>query len=217
MNDEVRARELYRLGLHCEELKHQGCAGYCGNCQFNVALYTNSTDAVMIKAAAQIDAGKKIARANYEQTKNVVLLIIVLALIGFGIYQCKKPDPKVAETPVYVTDSMPAERPRHDFATSPMEAIAYAANNLRDVNNDGLYNCIDYAVLFHEAMPSSRIIRNENFETGWHHLFNQWGSVYIEPNSHGKYYFNMDKVWGTTYNRTYNKDETSFWEKYCRW
>ena len=94
-----------------------------------------------------------------------------------------------------------------------------------DVNGDGLYNCIDAAVLFYQYYPDNnkvRIIVNRNPKTDFHHLFNSvlingvWTP--IEPQS---YYNNrsnylMRAVWGDKYDSSLNRDVTSEYLRYVR-
>jgi hypothetical protein len=94
-----------------------------------------------------------------------------------------------------------------------------------DVNKDGLYNCIDAAVLFYKHYPDKSkvcIEINNNPKTGMNHLFNcvftdgVWKA--IEPqayyNNNKNYY--MWAVWGNHYDNTYNRDETERWKVYAR-
>jgi hypothetical protein len=94
-----------------------------------------------------------------------------------------------------------------------------------DANRDGLYNCIDAAVLFYQYYPDKskvRITLNKNPKTDFHHLFNSviingvWTP--IEPQSyysnHSNYF--MRSVWGSRYNYSLNRDATSDYLKYVR-
>ena len=94
-----------------------------------------------------------------------------------------------------------------------------------DVNRDGLYNCIDAAVLFYKHYPDrSRvaIILNYNPKTDMNHLFNavlingKW--IAIEPQAyainHRTYW--MKDVWGYRYDNTYNSVATQEYSRYAR-
>ncbi|MCL2791892.1 MAG: hypothetical protein FWD87_02265 [Spirochaetaceae bacterium] len=96
---------------------------------------------------------------------------------------------------------------------------------ITDVNGDGLFNCIDAAVLFYKYFPdrsSVAIIINVNPRTGMNHLFNAvlidgvWRTV--EPQTyainHRSYW--MRDVWGNKYNSNFNRDETARWSIYAR-
>jgi hypothetical protein len=94
-----------------------------------------------------------------------------------------------------------------------------------DVNGDGLYNCIDAAVLFYKYYPDKNrvcIEVNVNPKTGMNHLFNcvftdgVWKA--IEPQAYANNYSNylMWAVWGSQYDKSYNRDETDKWKVYAR-
>ena len=94
-----------------------------------------------------------------------------------------------------------------------------------DVNRDGLYNCIDAAVLFYQYFPDRSkvsIIINVNQKTGMNHLFNavlingSW--IAIEPQAyvinHRSYL--MKDVWGNQYDNTYNRVALDTYSRYVR-
>jgi hypothetical protein len=94
-----------------------------------------------------------------------------------------------------------------------------------DVNRDGLYNCIDAAVLFYKHYPDrskASIIINVNPKTGMNHLFNavlingSW--IAIEPQAyatnHRSYW--MKDVWGNKYDNTYNRVALDKYSRYVR-
>jgi len=94
-----------------------------------------------------------------------------------------------------------------------------------DVNGDGLFNCIDAAVLFYQYYPDRskvRITVNRNPRTDFHHLFNSvlingvWTP--IEPqsfyNNHTNYL--MGAVWGNKYDSSLNRDATSEYLRFVR-
>jgi hypothetical protein len=99
-----------------------------------------------------------------------------------------------------------------------------------DVNSDGLYNCIDAAVLFYKYYPDRNrvaIIINKNQSTDMHHLFNAvlingvWRAIepqaYTCPNWERLQTYFMRDIWGNQYNSTFNRDETNKWEVYARY
>ena len=94
-----------------------------------------------------------------------------------------------------------------------------------DVDGDGLYNCIDAAVLFYKYYPDRSkvaIIINVNPKTGMNHLFNAvlingvWQG--IEPQAYAtnhKSYW-MKDVWGNKYDNSYNKVANESDARYAR-
>ena len=94
-----------------------------------------------------------------------------------------------------------------------------------DVNGDGLYNCIDAAVLFYKYFPDKSkvcIEINVNPKTGMNHLFNcvftegVWKA--IEPQAYATNHSNylMWAVWGSQYDKSLNRDVTERWKVYAR-
>jgi hypothetical protein len=81
-----------------------------------------------------------------------------------------------------------------------------------DINQDGLINCIDYAIFFCIFYPGSRIILNVNPRTRMNHLFNavsdgRGGWITIEPQYHSRG-FTMRDVWRNQYDPQYDRDMT---------
>ena len=98
-----------------------------------------------------------------------------------------------------------------------------------DVNRDGVYNCIDAAVLFYHYYPAKdrvAIIINVNPRTGMNHLFNAvlingvWRAIepqaYTCPNWERLQTYFMRDIWGNQYNNAFNKNETEKWRVYAR-
>lgn len=96
-------------------------------------------------------------------------------------------------------------------------------SQVKDINYDGVVNCIDYTVTFkHEwdkKYPSynCQIIRNYNIFTGWHHLYVRvklfdddyyWHSV--EPQG-DKGCYDMFTYWGSKYETKFDHEETRIW------
>jgi len=94
-----------------------------------------------------------------------------------------------------------------------------------DVNKDGLYNCIDAAVLFYKYYPVRdrvAIIINVNPRTGMNHLFNAvlingtW--IAIEPQAYATNHrsYLMRDVWGNQYDNSYNRVATETYARFAR-
>jgi len=100
-------------------------------------------------------------------------------------------------------------------------------SQVRDVNKDGLVNCIDYAVTFKRQWDKyydparCGIEHNQNYTTGWNHLFVRcfpkdsifWVSV--EPQATGAVY-DMYTYWGDKYWGVYDYDDTEYWLSRCK-
>jgi hypothetical protein len=85
--------------------------------------------------------------------------------------------------------------------------------NIRDMNGDGLINCIDYSVLWYYYDPTNTlIIHNDHKSVGMNHLFVFWKGEYIEPQT-GKL---MTQTWGNKYNPDYNTNVTDEYKEYAK-
>ena len=94
-----------------------------------------------------------------------------------------------------------------------------------DVNGDGLHNCIDAAVLFYKYFPDKNkvcIEINVNPKTGMNHLFNcvftdgVWKAIEPQSYANNHSYYLMWEVWGSQYDKSYNRDVTERWKVYAR-
>jgi hypothetical protein len=113
----------------------------------------------------------------------------------------------------------------HANIDKTLRIVAEQLQKKVDVNGDGLVNCIDAAVLFYQYYPDKSkvcIEINYNPKKDFHHLFNcvytdgVWKAV--EPQAHwsNRSSYWMWAVWGNTYDKTYNRDETEKWKKYVK-
>jgi hypothetical protein len=169
----------------------------------------------------------------------VFITIIICSIICFLLYDNYKLRYEKTEINQKVTN---AARSSSQASTQTSAAIAYDKlseysnidRTLRivaekwkktDVNGDGLYNCIDAAVLFYQYYPDKNkvcIEVNYNPKTGMNHLFNcvftdgVWKG--IEPQAYAHNYTNylMWAVWGKQYDNTYNRVATNDYIKYVR-
>ena len=100
-----------------------------------------------------------------------------------------------------------------------------AANSSRDVNGDGLVNCIDAAVLFYKYYPDKNDVTielNYNTRTNMNHLFNvvnfqgTWRAIEPQAKAKGHSRYFMRDVWGSQYDPAYNKVVTKDYIKYVK-
>jgi hypothetical protein len=103
------------------------------------------------------------------------------------------------------------------------DTLAKTVRQVRDVNKDGLVNCIDYAVVFWELFPDKHAITisyNENVG-GVAHLFNvvytsgRWRAVEPQAGRHKDRGFWMRDYWGSRYSPSENIDYTHHWKRYA--
>jgi hypothetical protein len=230
INSSVKIQDnLYHIAMQCEENKQKGCSMSCVACPFNIISYCDSLkEAGMIKTMATIDYHKQFEYKKEQSAISYCLVLLIAIGITAMIFGCSKKPAKVVQqtappavTVAQVTSAQPpADIRRPVKKTSSLATISGTIKNLslaiRDVNGDGLKNCIDYALMFRMSYgDKSRIIRNNNPVTGMNHLFNavidsNGTLIYVEPQA-GESNWNMAVYWGGVYNDSYNVDETDYW------
>jgi hypothetical protein len=190
-------QDLYRLAYQCAHSHITVKCNICTTCTYNVHRYGyDPNEAELIKARALMDynqyiatqALKKKAYWKVELAIGAVALVLILFII-FGIPQI-----------------IGAETNATTYPTTIEEATALVRQLIRDVNYDRQINCIDYAVVFYEIWPDSKIIRVWD-DADLNHLLNMVGDRYIEPQVR-----NGDPhiLW-PTFDTAYKKDQTNTW------
>ena len=228
MTKAQKSAEYYRLAYQCEELKAKGCNNICAQCPLYLPNYTSfynedQCGIALIQTSAAIDFNHTQAWQQEERRKNIIWGIVFLGLLAWGVFSfrsCVTPSQK--PLPIALQElselSIPSQtlKPYTPRVHNVYEYLERTKRTIRDVNNDGVINCIDYAVVFYMMTnPSTRLIQNDNPHTGMNHLFigmpiGPGGSmVYIEPQvSRSHTSFRMENVWGSKYNPAYNVDVT---------
>jgi len=168
--------------------------------------------------------------------KGFAVLTLLFLFLAWNSWKSenKEAEPKLASAAPTVT---PAAVSRTTSTTTSNSNASQHANieqtlrivaqkwNSTDVNRDGLYNCIDAAVLFYQHYPDRSkvtIIINVNSNTGMNHLFNavlingSW--IAIEPQAYATNYSSywMKDVWGNKYDNTYNRVALNRYSGYAR-
>jgi uncharacterized glyoxalase superfamily protein PhnB len=171
---------------------------------------------------------------SFSRTTNAVIVIVVLAILGYAIWLNCYAKPKRAlerqqTVQIQQQQQTPATRARTPTATQNIDAtLDYVARDLRnktDVNADGLVNCIDAAVLFYKYYPVKSevtITLNYNTATGMNHLFNVvlvdgvWRAVEPQAKFTGQRSYWMRDVWGAKYDSSKNESATRTYAGYVR-
>jgi len=228
---------LYKLAISCALCRIDNKCSCAFNskacskdCKYNILRYIDADPrkAELFMSSAE-DQAWSLRRANQKAEKylHAVNFVFVLALlvVAFVLFACimgvrdaykgKQIKPKPAQT-VFNTDTVENKVDR---------ALSKVAANYKDVNGDGLVNCIDAAVLFYQYYPNKNEVTielNYNTYTGLNHLFNvvnfngTWRA--IEPqgkiNNHKSYF--MRDIWGSVYDSAYNKVVTKDYIKYVK-
>lgn len=160
-----------------------------------------------------------------------IVTVVFLILAGFSWKDGKSKDEKqiikLASPATTVTRSNITSNINTSERANIEQTLRIVAEKCgkTDVNKDGLYNCIDAAVLFYKHYPDKNkvcIEVNVNPKTGMNHLFNcvftdgVWKA--IEPQAYytNKSNYFMWAVWGSQYDNKYNCDETEKWKMYAR-
>jgi hypothetical protein len=193
-------RDLWKIAYNCCLARGRNrCSQECGRCALNISRFTTQKEADLIMTGAAIDASKTIEFEKQDSMQNTVLTIFSILIILIPILlirSCFAP-----------SDMVPVNRDPEILKTCKfVRACMY------DINGDGEFNCIDFALIFHNNWPTARIIRNVNPNTGMNHLFISIDGVCIEPQATTMNY-TMREVWGYKYNSMYNVDETEYWER----
>lgn len=154
---------------------------------------------------------KKI-RNNFAKEMRNHLTLLFISLIGIASAFCEKPR------------TIPAKyNNRYELDKRVVRTIETVHKNIRDMNNDGKINCIDYATSFKIEWDKNYdpwkciIVRNKNENTHMHHLFNRVRDnlnedIYVEPWCWNPCKYTMDDNWDSTYDPKYNiENETYIW------
>jgi len=130
----------------------------------------------------------------------------------------KAPMPAPAPTPAPYNVAVTAASSTNKSAPSFI-AARKTAENIRDVNRDGLINCIDRALLYKQYYgdgTQARLIWNKNDTANLNHLFvyipdGAGGWIAIEPSytSEDIARRTMSYAWGSQYNPRYDRDVTA--------
>jgi hypothetical protein len=113
-------------------------------------------------------------------------------------------------------------RPAIDPYNDPRirNTLAKVHANLRDVDNDGQTNCVDYSNLFYYYSPFkyNEIVVNYNPrgpQGGFNHQFNavkiNGQLVFVEPQAGANRSYDLSNFWGSRYNPAYNQIQKTTW------
>jgi hypothetical protein len=210
MKEEFLARsELENIATMCAYRQlYKKCNEVCTDCHLNLRRYMNMTDAE--NDMLLMYGGRKAVALRRSIVGKQVLKVLAAALLTVVLYKCYIPQLRPTKQAIQVVYDNTVE-------TTLKQSSSLFLKQLVDVNQDGLYDCIDAAVLFYDLYPNKgdvQITRNINTREGFNHLFNsvrldgKW--VAVEPQrADGDM-----RCWGRSYDPKYNKDETEKWTVY---
>jgi hypothetical protein len=237
MANNLRENRLYAVAYQCAELYDKGCDQQCNDCPYNIFIHTDAKEAALLKANAYSNyvrakaLDRKIkSEDNMSFLGGALMLVLFIGLIGYG---CSSAKSCVAGLPNDPIADMNASRTGRTSAMDinylvqqilqspnssrniPLILEVLQQQGVRDRNRDGKVNCIDYSITFRELYGSgARLIINRNPHNGMNHMFIEiWvngNCIWVEPQGTPDWY-SMGVVWGTRYDRQYNRDVTSEW------
>ena len=193
----------------------------CLNCDFYVANYVNADPRhvrlFMMQSDMEAERVEMPARHDlFTFMLGLVVVAILFSIIKWGDYQNTLNRQRLLEQ--YVTSQAPEATVQRDPIARTMRDI-----RIRDTNNDGLKNCIDWAVLFYKNYPNEVcIMLNRNPATGMNHLFNcvkidgVWRAIEPQAYKMGYSSYWMRDVWGSKYDSSINKDVIADYLKYAK-
>lgn len=225
--------------LHCPTHKQiRNCYDSLSDCdKLAVQNRRKILAAVKIRSAKESSLKYKLRGSAKDIISTVVRIIatIIMTLAMFGMLYVlfsmvrnpyKRTPLDRLPTQKYGDSDIKSERNLDKDTAQLIRALLIETfSNVEDTDNSGTVNCIDYAVtykrLYDSHYPNTKyrceIVRNDNPENGFNHLFIRLRPTmsapwyYIEPQG-GPLYYLMYTCWRDVYNPEYNfYGETSFW------
>jgi hypothetical protein len=172
--------------------------------------------AQLIKTRASLDYAQTMS-AIQNKKKTFWKTELAIAAVAVILILCLVLSMRFMDRMIGAVPTPPSAAPSEIYKppSSIQEAVTTARSNVRDVNFDDKRNCIDFAVVFYEIWPNSKIIRVWN-DAGFNHLLNQVDDKYIEPQA---LYGDPHSMW-PEFDTMYKKDETyvwGWWASYKKW
>ena len=193
----------------------------CAWCRIYLRKFTQASEPAiqMLMLQADTSAHDDKIRNRWKLLKYAVILAILIALsIHLWKYTHRYDTPPPTAT-------ITIAQKTHIKIDTTLKHVAIDLRNHADVNDDGLTNCIDAAVLFYKYYPEKNnvaIMWNHNPTNKFSHLYNAvrdhdgWYSVEPQTLYTGRTSYNMTDTWGSQYNIKYNTDVTEEYKKYVK-
>lgn len=209
--------------------KHEWGDDACNQCELYAYHYVDTDDRkirlLMLQAESDMSSLKHaISRAKVFTSIAASLLMLLVAGVVVSLFIVFGPEPKTkTKVPTAVVEQQHSTVVNDIETTLYKVAIDYSKN--KDVNKDGLVNCIDAAVLFYKYFPDKRLVRiylNYNTAKDFNHLFNlvnvngTWIGVEPQAKLSNDKDWRMYNFWGSKYDYHYNEDATETYSKFAR-
>lgn len=235
--------KLYGIAMVCAEYNHNGCNRACGTCQFNVFNYVDDIrEAGILKATAYRDYESKVELQRHIRQDNIATMAAPFVVIGIIVMICMWmyksitnpsqtiPVAQINQTLKYYRSiDIPADdseliylmRNQDKMENIPRVLALMRKYGVKDMNRDGMVNCIDNAITFRNLYgKTARIYHIKSVIGDMNHLFimvrypeypNE--PLYIEPQGDPDWY-TMGQVWGVRFSPYLSSDVTSTWGQY---
>jgi len=236
---------LYDCATECALRRQNGrCretfgGSMCAYCQLYLPQYIDADPRhiklFMLGAQSRADA---IRRSGSGAKWALLIVIAIIAYFGHAHWKMERKRDAIAESyrveremqraQPQAQSKAPSPAPVKDERTDIVLALQKVAKDLdagRDVNGDGLSNCIDAACLFYKYFPDKSnvaIVVNRNDATEMYHMFNSvmvdgvWRTIEPQAIWGNKKSYWMKDIWGDSYDYTFNKVVTGEYKKFAR-
>jgi len=217
LTNQQRSKEFYRIAYECAKKEYYGsCTGTCATCTLNIHLYVDDIkDATLIKTSVAVDFLREVENNRQREISDrweiAGAILSCLFALGFIFVVFVWPIMAIRSCVSRHTEVPAVEKPTQDIPRT-LQAAYYVRDNPRDMDRDGLIDCVDRAILFREYYGSdAQIIWNKNDTTKMNHVFIRINSTCIEP---GVWHPDpirrtMKSVWSTKYDGRYDRNITA--------
>ena len=213
----------------------------CQSCGYYVPQYVDAEPRqIKLFMMGAEQRATAIRDSNYPLKAAIVVLLIIGIPFGLWVYSGYRQTEQLREGVAsgrikppagtyLVNQSPPTAGVAEDWAQAQIRpTLSKVARDLKakkDVNHDGLVNCIDAAVLFYQYYPDKSLVCievNRNDARGWHHLFNcvkingTWRAIEPQAGYTNRQSYWMRDVWPEKYNSALNRDVTTEYLKYVK-
>jgi hypothetical protein len=210
---EEKLSNLRRLAYTCSLTRAQNLCGLdCTSCALNVDKFiADPAEAALIKTTAELDRRDMVEYKEKQSATGLGFGVIIVAVI-FMLMMCG------------VAQNTNADGTRGSMTLRDIPTYLMAMKSqLRDVDGDGVIDCLDKAVVFYEVYPGySEIWVNYNPNTGMNHAINRimlfsGEYVFVDSSTTDIERWHPWQVWGNKYDAKYNRDATYLYSEYARW
>jgi len=203
----------------------------CNDCKVYVYNYIDAeprkVNLLMLQAES---TARSLVNLNRDGTRGIILFITIpILLFALGVWFLNSkwsngPLPGSSTAKDTVKIEQPVIENAEQAIWTTLKKVSADMKKKKDVNNDGLVNCIDAAIMFYRYYPYKDkvlIYWNYNPSKDFNHLFNlvlvngTW--IGVEPQAVFCGYTNtyrMHDIWKGQYDSSRNQNSTDSWLQY---